>query len=60
MQEFEASVKIRYRTQAILCKVTIKQDKGKVELYESVYGLAHGQIAAFYDGDRLLGGATII
>jgi len=60
MQEFDASVKIRYRTQAIPCKVTIKQDKGKVELYESVYGLAHGQIAAFYDGDRLLGGATII
>jgi tRNA-specific 2-thiouridylase len=59
IDEFEASVKVRYRTQAIPCSVKISQNRGIVKLQESVFGLAHGQIAAFYDGDRLLGGGTI-
>jgi tRNA-specific 2-thiouridylase len=60
MDEFEASVKVRYRTQAIPCSVKITGNKGIIKLKQSVYGLAHGQIAVFYDNDRLLGGGTII
>jgi len=60
MDEFEASVKVRYRTQAIPCSVKIIGNKGIIKLKQSVYGLAHGQIAVFYDNDRLLGGGTII
>jgi tRNA-specific 2-thiouridylase len=60
MDEFEASVKVRYRTQAIPCSVKITDGKGKIKLKQSVFGLAHGQPAAFYDDDRLLGGGTIL
>jgi tRNA U34 2-thiouridine synthase MnmA/TrmU len=30
-----------------------------VELKEPVFGLAHGQIAAFYEDNRLIGGGVI-
>lgn len=58
-EEFECKVKVRYRTQAVPCKVTINGDRGKVELQEPVFGLAHGQIAAFYEDNRLIGGGVI-
>jgi len=60
MNEFEATVKVRYRTQAIPCSVVIQDGIGKVTLKESVYGLAQGQIAVFYDDERLLGGGVIV
>jgi len=56
---FECQVKVRYRTRAIPARVTIEEDRGFVELEEPVYGLARGQFAVFYDGDRLLGGGVI-
>jgi len=59
LDEFDCEVKVRYRTTAIRCHVTIEGDRANVELKEPVYGLAKGQIAAFYDGDRLLGGGVI-
>lgn len=63
LQEFDCNVKVRYRTQALPCHVKIygKGDtaKAQVSLKEPVFGLAQGQIAAFYDGDRLLGGGVI-
>ena len=58
-EEFDCLVKVRYRTQAGPCHVKIEREKGTVTLEEPVFGLAHGQVAAFYDGNRLIGGAVI-
>jgi tRNA-specific 2-thiouridylase len=44
---------------AIPCHVVISGNTAKVSLNEAVFGLAKGQIAAFYDGDKLLGGGVI-
>ncbi|MFT7824342.1 MAG: tRNA 2-thiouridine(34) synthase MnmA [Sulfurimonas sp.] len=57
--KFECRVKVRYRTQAVPCHVKIEGDRGTVTLKEPVFGLAHGQIAAFYDEEKLIGGAVI-
>jgi tRNA U34 2-thiouridine synthase MnmA/TrmU len=40
--------------------VIIEGERGHVELGEPVYGLARGQFAVFYDGERLLGGGEIL
>ncbi len=59
LSDFRCSVKVRYRTQAVSCRVIVEQGRAKVLLDEPVFGLAYGQIAAFYEGDRLLGGGVI-
>ena len=59
LKEFECSVKVRYRTTAVPCYVSIDKDKATVTLKEPVFGLAKGQVAAFYDNDKLLGGGVI-
>ena len=59
LSDFRCHVKVRYRTHAVPCHVVIKGDRAKVTLDEPVFGLAHGQIAAFYDKERLLGGGVI-
>ena len=57
--EFDCMVKVRYRTSAVPCHVVISDGKAKVVLDEPVFGLAKGQIAAFYEEDKLLGGGVI-
>ncbi len=59
-KEFESTVKLRYRTQAVACHVKIENDKAYVDLKEGVFGVAVGQAAVFYDGDKLIGGGWII
>ena len=59
LKKFKASVKVRYRTKAIECSVEIDNGIGLVELKEPVYGLAFGQIAVFYDKDRVIGSGVI-
>ncbi len=59
LTDFSCDVKVRYRTHSIACSVQIKDGIAKVVLDEPVYGLAKGQIAAFYEGDRLLAGGVI-
>ena len=56
---FNCMVKVRYRTQAVPCHVVINDGRAKVTLEEPVFGLAMGQIAAFYDDDKLIGGGVI-
>ncbi|MDQ1324990.1 MAG: tRNA-uridine 2-sulfurtransferase [Campylobacterota bacterium] len=58
-KEFDCKVKVRYRTKAVACHVTIENERAKVSLDEPVFGLAKGQIAAFYDGHKLIGGGVI-
>ena len=57
--EFEVSVKLRYRTKAVPCKVIIDENSATVELLEPVFGVAVGQAAVFYDGEKLIGGGWI-
>jgi len=57
--EFDCNVKVRYRTQAVPCHVVIDGDEAKVVLKKPVFGLAKGQVAAFYDNEKLLGGGVI-
>ena len=59
LTEFNSTVKVRYRTKAIPCKVSIEGDVGSVEMEESVFGLAYGQVAVFYDGDKVIGSGII-
>ncbi|CAA6799558.1 MAG: tRNA-specific 2-thiouridylase MnmA [uncultured Sulfurovum sp.] len=57
--DFSSTVKVRYRTAAIPCKVKIDGDTGTVEMEEAVFGLAYGQVAVFYDGDKVIGSGII-
>ena len=59
VEAFECKVKVRYRTKAIKCQVKFNGDVGSVNLTEPVFGLASGQVAVFYDEDRVLGSGVI-
>jgi tRNA-uridine 2-sulfurtransferase len=53
-------VKIRYRSKAFPATVeVIEPDKCVVRFDEACHGIAPGQAAVFYDGERLLGGGWI-
>ncbi len=58
-KEFTTTVKLRYRTKAVECHVVIKDNKAYLDLSESVFGVAIGQAAVFYDGNKLIGGGWI-
>ena len=58
-KEFDTTVKLRYRTTAVDCHVVIEAEKATVTLKEGVFGVAVGQAAVFYDGDKLVGGGWI-
>ncbi|MCF6340139.1 MAG: tRNA 2-thiouridine(34) synthase MnmA [Sulfurimonas sp.] len=57
--KFDTTVKLRYRTKAVACHVVVKNNKAYVTLKESVFGVATGQAAVFYDENRLIGGGWI-
>ena len=59
-REFDCEVKLRYRTTAVPCHVTIEGDRAVVELHEPVLGVAAGQAGVFYEGEKLLGGGWIL
>jgi tRNA-specific 2-thiouridylase len=56
---FDCTVKLRYRNRGVGCHVEIEGESAKITLKESVFGVAVGQAAVFYDDDRLLGGGWI-
>jgi len=58
--DFSCQVKVRYRTTAVPCHVEIETDHATVTLQEPVFGLAKGQAAAFYEGEKLIGGGIIL
>ena len=60
IKDFDCEVKVRYRTKGVKANVKIIDDMGVIYLKEPVFGVAKGQFAVFYDGDRLLGGAEIV
>lgn len=59
LKTFDCLVKVRYRTTAVPCTVNINGDEAEVILKEPVFGLAKGQIAAFYEENKLIGGGVI-
>jgi len=58
-KEFDTSVKLRYRTKSVPCHVIVKDNRAFVTLKESVFGVATGQAAVFYDDNKLVGGGWI-
>jgi tRNA-specific 2-thiouridylase len=58
--EFEAQVKLRYRSKPVQSTIKIKNNIATIFLGEPVYGVAKGQTAVFYDNNKLLGGGDII
>ena len=59
-EEITCFVKVRYRTQAVECILNLKNSKeGGIKLKEPVFGLALGQIAVFYDNDRVIASGVI-
>jgi len=55
------SVKVRYRTQSIPCRISLdsQEDRATVELDSPVFGLAFGQVAVFYEGEKVVGSGII-
>jgi tRNA-specific 2-thiouridylase len=59
-RSFRAGIKVRYRTPERGGTVALDAtDAAMVRFDEPVWGIAPGQLAVFYDGDRVLGGGTI-
>lgn len=58
-KEFDTTVKLRYRTISVACHVKIENNEAIVILKENVFGVATGQAAVFYDGNKLIGGGWI-
>ncbi|MBN2023171.1 MAG: tRNA 2-thiouridine(34) synthase MnmA [Pirellulales bacterium] len=57
---FRAAVKIRYRSRAVEAVVTpLGEDRFRVDFDEPRHGVAPGQAAVCYRGDRVLGGGWI-
>lgn len=57
---FNCEVKIRYRTKAVPATVTVEgEDRFHVRFHEPCYGVAPGQAAVCYAGERVLGGGWI-
>src|SRR4051812_29625810 len=52
-------VKLRYRSNALACRVAGEQGRLVVELAHDVHGVAPGQTACLMDGDRVVGYGTI-
>ncbi len=59
-KKFEAYVKIRYKSLKTPCIVSIEDKRAKIELLSSVQGLAPGQVAVFYDDQKVLGCGWIV
>jgi tRNA-specific 2-thiouridylase len=61
LKEFEAEIKIRYRTKGVKSMIKIENgNRAVAKLKEPVFGVAKGQFGVFYDGDKLLGGGVIV
>ncbi len=59
-KEFEAEVKIRYRSPKTKCRVQIQNNIALVQLQTPTYGLAPGQTAVFYEKNRVIGCGWIV
>lgn len=58
-KEFTCTVKLRYRSISTPCKVRIEDEKAYINLDQAAFGVADGQLAVFYDNDKVLGSGWI-
>jgi tRNA-uridine 2-sulfurtransferase len=56
---FSCTVKLRYRSTSTPCDVKIENDKAYITLKEAAFGVAAGQLAVFYDEQKVIGSAWI-
>jgi tRNA-specific 2-thiouridylase len=56
---FRASVQVRYHHEPVPCSVSVCGAEAEVRFERPEFAVTPGQGAAFYDGDRLLGGGWI-
>ncbi|WP_270960887.1 tRNA 2-thiouridine(34) synthase MnmA [Campylobacter upsaliensis] len=57
---FNCEVKIRYRSKSVPCEVLIDENlNAQISLKEPVYGLASGQMAVFYEEDKVIASGFI-
>jgi len=60
-KSFDSTVKIRYRSEKTPCQVELTSlTTAKVTLKKPVFALAKGQMAVFYEGEKVIGGGWII
>ncbi len=57
--DFRSAVQVRYRHEPAPCWVRVDEHGARVSFDEPELSITPGQGAAFYDGDRLLGGGWI-
>jgi len=57
--QFACTVKLRYRSTSIPCKVKIENNKAIISLEEPAFGVAAGQLAVFYEDQKVIGSAWI-
>ena len=58
-KEFNCNVKLRYRSVSTPCHVKIENEKTYITLEEPAFGVAAGQLAVFYDNQKVIGSAWI-
>ena len=58
-EEFSCSVKLRYRSVSTPCDVKIENGNVFISLKEPAFGVASGQLAVFYDKQKVIGSAWI-
>ena len=58
--KLKCTIKLRYKSFAVSCSIDINNDEAIVKLDEPVYGVASGQVAVFYDNNKVLGSGFII
>ncbi|MDL0103594.1 tRNA 2-thiouridine(34) synthase MnmA [Campylobacter felis] len=57
---FNCEVKIRYRSKSVPCEVLVDENlNAQISLKEPVYGLASGQMAVFYEEDKVIASGFI-
>ena len=59
-ESFTCSCKVRYSTNSLPCSVVRVGENLKVTLLSPARSITPGQACVFYDGERLLGGGTIV
>ena len=60
LENTEVFTKVRYKSEGILSRINLFEDKIKVEFYEDVFAITPGQSAVFYENDDVIGGGIIM
>ena len=56
---FRSTVQVRYHHEPVACEVRVSGSRAEVRFDQPEFAVTPGQGAAFYEGDRLLGGGWI-